>query len=162
MIMPNEPEATVPAMDVERRAAQLYGETTFIHPNSSTVQKAWLEASGLTKRRYRDRARSELAEEAKRRGDHDTLREMHGTIQTVTGAGNQGLDDLVFRPTKTEAVAKLIESVRELVLAVRAMDPTILDDATISDKVAQAISAVDLTASKFESDLKQLPPIRGV
>jgi hypothetical protein len=141
MIMPNEPEATAPAMDVERRAEQLYAESvrrSRIDRSLFTDPAAvlWLNLNTTDKDHYRLLAHNDLAEEAKRRGDHDTLREMHGTLQTVTGAAGPvfaavtpGIE--VAYGQLTEATRELTEAVRVLVLAVQDLDDTVEDDGKI-------------------------------
>jgi hypothetical protein len=150
MIMPNEPEATVPAMDVEKRAKMLLAEQLGYQPNTAiaALEREWLDISGNEKTGYRDRARSELAEEAKRAGDHDTLREMHGTIQTVTGAAapvfaavTPGIE--VAYGQLTEATRELTEAIRVLVFAVRDLDDTVEDDG----KIVAAQDAAEVVAN---------------
>jgi hypothetical protein len=151
--MPNEPEATVPAMDVERRAEQLYAESV----RRSRVDRSlftdpspvlWLNLNTTDKDHYRLLAHNDLAEEAKRRGDHDTLREMHGTLQTVTGAAGPvfaavtpGIE--VAYGQLTEATRELTEAIRVLVFAVRDLDDTVEDDG----KIVAAQDAAEVVAN---------------
>lgn len=162
--MTNQPEATVPAMDVERRAAELHGEQLGYERGKSpiAVQREWMDLSKEEKTGYRDRARSELTEEAKRAGDHDTLREMHGTLQTVTGAANpgRGAMSLMYDASDelAEAIHALVPAVRKLVLAIRAMDPTILDDSAISNQVAEASGAAEVVAELLRIEPTEIAP----
>lgn len=146
--MLNEPEATVPAMDVERRAEQMYAESVIRvdkHVDANHYQLPlnpaahWLGLSARDKNHFRTLARNDLAEEAKRRGDHDTLREMHGTIQTVTGAASPEAGAMALMYAAGDELATAI---RTLVLAVRDLDDTVEDD----DKISAAQDAAEVVA----------------
>lgn len=88
--------AEVPAMELEKRAEQLAAHEFTANngdPALSSTESIglWAQLDGSTKDNYRENARRELAEEAKRRGDHEEMRKMHDLGQAASGAGKTSL-----------------------------------------------------------------------
>jgi spore maturation protein CgeB len=88
--------ATVPAMDLEKRAEQMAAQDFTANngdPALSTTESIglWAQFDGEEKDLYRAKARQQLAEEAKRRGDHEEMRKMHDLGQAGSGARQQNI-----------------------------------------------------------------------
>jgi hypothetical protein len=152
MIMPNEPEATVPAMDVERRAEQLYAEFYNVPPLDRMTSAVWSELSTTSRGPWRARAQSELAEEAKRRGDHDTLREMHGAVLTVTGAAMPAFA-MFSNPATVATFAEMTATAEELRVAVVDLVDKVLvldDSVEDDDKILDATEAAETVKSLLD------------
>jgi hypothetical protein len=103
---------TVPAMDLEKRAEQL-AAAEFTANNGDPALTGieaiglWAQLDGSTKDNFRANARRQLAEEAKRRGDHDEMKRLHDLGQAVTGAVST--DGGAFRPTLAEAQQNVLQ-----------------------------------------------------
>lgn len=115
--------AEVPAMELEKRAEQLAAREFTANngdPALSSTESIglWAQLDGSTKDNFRETARQQLAEEAKRRGDHEEMRKMHDLGQAGSGAGKTPLAAaLSSAPIDLEmlnaisALLKLIDSV---------------------------------------------------
>jgi hypothetical protein len=104
--------AEVPAMDLEKRAEQLAARewqqnTGNLSVNVTESAAYWMALDGSTKDNFRENARRELAEEAKRRGDHDEMRRLHDLGQVATTPNVLALEWMAA----TFGLLKLIDSV---------------------------------------------------
>lgn len=104
--MVNEPMAQQPAMNIEGHAAFLYGTANGQSAADRVgISMAWADAKVDDKNEYRERARQELADAAKRSGDHATMKAMHDAAITVTGGRSEmSAMDALAEPAREDAV----------------------------------------------------------